>query len=1019
MRRVLIAAAAAWVISAAFPTWAQEVERAPVPTWVVASSAPAPSAPADEAPVRVLAVEDQVRFDDQGTHVYYGRRTQVQTEQGLPYVSTVSAVWNPSYETLQVHAVRIIRGDQVIDVLESQSFQILRRENNLESSMLDGRLTATLQPRDLRVGDILETAFTVHDTGGVLAPHREHIANVSSGLVIDQYRLRASWPFDQSFKVASMAPWADVRPKRVGPNWVFEIDASRLAPVRLPDDLPGRFMTTRLTQFTDFTDWSAASVLMSPLYERASVLEPDSPLKARIEEIRAANATPAAQAAAALRMVQDEVRYLALSMGDGGYVPTAADEVWRSRYGDCKGKTVLLLALLHGLGIEAEAAMVSTTNGDGLPERLPAMAWFDHVLVRAVIDGQTYWMDGAAVGDRTLEDLTPPPYRWALPVRPQGADFEPIIQPPLRTPSFETSTTLDASAGLDAEAPFTMDMVYYGDTALKMRRQMSAVTREQLQTSMAAAMKGKDETVKMETVDTRYDDAANAFHITMGGKARMSWVDGAGGGRVMGLSEASISIPYQDERTGLYAEYKDLPYALAHPFMNRTTIRIVLPNGGEGFRLEGGDQTIEDGGYRISRQATLNAGVADVVVTTTSLASELSAEDMALARTRSKALVETVLRLRAPAGYQATAADRARLDPGDDKVADLIERAERLSNSGDVVGALALLDAAVEAEPDNAEARRKRAAVRLDQRDYAGAKADYDHAVDLDPADVDAAVGQGLVASYEGRYPDAVVSFSVALRLDPSQTTALSGRGEAYYQIGRFDRSLADFRALKTMAPDDETGLWGELRALRRLGRGDEARTLIAAKLEDTPESYAALDQFITLGKADGRLREALPALDAGLTAAPDDFGLLSLRGEARAALNDAAGARADFTAMRRLAGGDPALMNNVCWSQAISGFDLDQALADCDVAAESGVAAFVDSRAMALLHLGRFDEAKAAYDQVLTTLPNLPASLYGRGLARQALGDTGGQDDLDRAKALDVDVGEDFEVFEARRPRP
>ena len=86
-------------------------------------------------------------------------------------------------------------------------------------------------------------------------------------------------------------------------------------------------MLPRIVQFTDFTDWSAASALMAPLYDQASVLEADSPLKARIEEIRAAQPTAAGRAAAALRLVQDEVRYLALSMGEGGYVPTAADEV--------------------------------------------------------------------------------------------------------------------------------------------------------------------------------------------------------------------------------------------------------------------------------------------------------------------------------------------------------------------------------------------------------------------------------------------------------------------------------------------------------------------------------------------------------------------------------------------------------------------------------------------------------------------------------------------------------------------
>lgn len=1018
MRRLLMAAAAAWVISVAAPTWAQEVERAPAPTWVVASTPSPRPAVADDAPIRVLSIDDQVHFDADGVHVYYGRRSLVQTAQGLSNLNNVTATWDPSSETVQVHAVRILRGDQVIDVLQDQSFQIIQRENNLESSMLDGRLTATLQPRDLRVGDILETAFTIHDTGGVLAPHQEDLVNANSGLKIDHYRLRASWPVSSPLRVEAAEPWADIHPRRIGGNQVFEIDARDLAPVRLPDDLPGRFRLPRIVQFTDFADWSGPSALMAPLYERASTLEAGSPLTALIEEIRAAQATPEARAAAALRLVQDEVRYLALSMGEGGYVPTAADEVWRSRYGDCKGKTVLLLALLHGLGIEAEAVLVSTENGDGLPERLPAMVWFDHVLVRAVIDGKPYWMDGASSGDRTLEDLTPPDYRWALPIKAQGAAFEPIVQPLLRTPGVETTTTLDATAGLDAQAPFTMDLAYYGGAALQMRRQMSAVTREQLQTAMTASVEDKNDAVKVETVDTRYDDDSNVFHILIGGKIRMTWVNGVGGGRVMGLPEVSVFISHQDERTGLLAQYKDQPYAISHPYMNRTSVRVLLPNGGEGFRLEGGDQTVEGGGYRVSRQASLNDGVVEAVRTITSLTPEITAEDMAQARTRAKAMVDTVLRLRAPAGYQATAADRARLAPGDDDVAELIERAENLSKSGDAEGALALLDTAVTAEPDNAEARRKRAEVRLYERDYAGARADYDHAVDLDPADVEAAVGQGRVALVEGRYPDAVVSFTVALRLDPTQTSALSGRGEAYYQLGRFDRSLGDYRALKTASPDDDSGLWGEARALGRLGRAEEARTQIAAKLEDTPESYAALDRLITLGKADGRLREALPALDAGLTASPDNFGLLSLRGETRAALGDAAGARSDFDAMRRLAGGDSALMNGVCWSQAISGFDLDQALADCDIAAESGVAAFVDSRAMALLHLGRFDEAKTAYDQVLVTLANLPASLYGRGLARLALGDTGGQDDLDRAKALDIDVGEKFEVFEARRPR-
>jgi len=1020
MKRILIALATAlataWALLAAAPVWAQEIERASAPAWVVALPAvESEPALADDAPIRLLAIDDQVRFDAQGIHTYYARRTQVQTRQGLPQVSTVSAVWNPAYETVQVHAVRIIRGDQVIDVLEGQTFQILQREDNLESSMLDGRLTATLQPRDLRVGDILETAFTVHDTGGILAPHREYMSNVNRGVVVENYRLRASWSPDQALKVASMAPWADVRPRRLGSDWVYEIEARHLAPERLPENLPGRFLLTRLTELTDYPDWSAPSTQMAPHYARASTLEEGSPLQARIDEIRGTYATDAARAAAALRLVQDEVRYLALSMGEGGYVPTAADDVWRSRYGDCKGKTVLLLALLHGLGIEAEAALVSTENGDGLPDRLPAMAWFDHVIVRAVVDGRTYWMDGTSVGDRGLEGLTSPSYRWALPVRAQGAVLTPIEQPPARTPTFAMLTEVDASAGLDAEAGMMVDLTYFGSAALQMRNQMSAITRDQLLTGMKASMEKEAQTIRVETADTRYDDDLNAFHLIVRGRLRMGWVDGAGGGRMLGLPEVAVSIPYQDERTGLFAAFKDMPYALGHPYMHQKTIRIILPGGGEGFRLEGADQSVEAGGYRIVRQTTLDDGVATAVLTTTSLASELSAADMERARVQSKSKVDTVVRLRAPAGYAATAADRARLDPGDDAAADLIERAEHLRDIGDTEGALALLDAAIEAEPDNTKAWRTRGGVRLIQRDYDGARTDFDHAVDLDPVDVDATVGQGRVASAEGRYAEAVVSYSVALRLDPSEVQALAGRAEAYYQIGRWDRSLADYRAFKTAMPSNDRGLYGELRALTRLGRTDEVRTLIGEELEDTPENYWALKQLFALGKQENRMTEALAALDAGLAASPDNFGLLSMRGEARAFAGQDDGARADFDTMRGLAAGDPLLMNNVCWSQGGSGFDLEQALADCDIAVSSGQAGVIDSRAIVLLQLERYADAKADYDQALSAAPNLSPSLYGRGLARLALGDAGGAEDLAKAKTLDVDAAEDFAVFEAR----
>ena len=996
---------------------AQDVERAPTPSWVRALVQDEPVPATDAAPIRILAMDQQVRFGPDGVDTYTIRRIRVQTAQGLGLLSTVNASWSPPRETLQVHGVRILRGDHVIDALDGQDFQTLRRENNLESSMLDGVLTATLQPRDLRVGDVLETAFTIHDDGGVLAPHLEMLEWLSSGYVIDHYRARVIWPADKAMRFQGVGSWADAAPRRTREGWELEIDRRDLQPPRLPDDLPARFYYDRIMQFTDFASWSEASAVMAPLYATAETLEAGSPLAAEIERIGAENPTQAGQAAAALRLVQDQVRYVALSMGEGGYVPATADNVWRSRYGDCKGKTALLLALLHGLGIEAVPALVSTRLGDDLDKRLPLVSWFDHIIVRAEIDGRTWWLDGTRVGDRDLSAIEPPAFHWALPVRTGATDLEAIVQTPSERATSEVTVTIDATQGLDAEGKVEMDVAMIGDAATSIRHRISTIPADQLQAMLMSSF-NSDDTLKVTSVDSRYDEAANTFHILVYGTTRMAWVSSAAG-RVMNLSETALFAPTQAERTELFASYKNEPYSNAFPYRTKLVSRIVLPGEGAGFRLEGGDQTVESGGYRLERTARIADGVAEVVMTTTSLTGEVSAADMAAARTRNKTLTNGSVRLRAPADYRATDADQNRLAAGDSDVDDLIARAKRLTDNGDVDGGLALLDAAIEKDPDNIKARHARGAARRVKNDMAGAREDFDHAVDLDPADVDSLLGQGQTALSDGRASDAVVSYSIALRLDPGNVTGLWGRAAAYYQIGRWERALEDYRALKTTAPDVGAGPYGELQALFRLNRLAEVRAIVDQRLEESATDSTALAAKVRLAKLEGKSSEALPALDAALGTAPDgsDF-LLLLRGQARVAAGDEAGARADFAAYRSAAGADPVDLNNLCWYEAVIGFDLDAALADCDAAiAAAGEAGFIDSRAMVLLHLERYAEARADYDQALAAEPRQMTSLYGRGLARLAMGDAAGVEDLEKARARDRDVTEDFDVFAARHP--
>jgi hypothetical protein len=61
--------------------------------------------------------------------------------------------------------------------------------------------------------------------------------------------------------------------------------------------------------------------------------------------------------------LQEEIRYVGIEIGIGGWQPHAATDVYRNRYGDCKDKATLLIAMLDAVGIRATWVLVDTHRG--------------------------------------------------------------------------------------------------------------------------------------------------------------------------------------------------------------------------------------------------------------------------------------------------------------------------------------------------------------------------------------------------------------------------------------------------------------------------------------------------------------------------------------------------------------------------------------------------------------------------------------------------------------------------------
>ena len=77
--------------------------------------------------------------------------------------------------------------------------------------------------------------------------------------------------------------------------------------------------------------------------------------------------------------VAQNIRYLGIYVGAGGFVPHDAQSILDNRYGDCKDHVVILEALLAAVGIDSSPALINSGTAFLLPT-LPTPGIFDHVI---------------------------------------------------------------------------------------------------------------------------------------------------------------------------------------------------------------------------------------------------------------------------------------------------------------------------------------------------------------------------------------------------------------------------------------------------------------------------------------------------------------------------------------------------------------------------------------------------------------------------------------------------------------
>lgn len=1035
---------------------------------------PTPSKLSKDAPIATLLRDYQARLQPDGTAFYVEIVTKAQTPQGLQMIGSVTVPWDPATQRLIIHKLKVLRDGKEIDYLTTgPGFLTLRRETKLEAATLDGTLTATTQIEGLEVGDSLDFAYTIEHTDPIMKGRVQADWPLNAG-PLHRAHLRVLWPASMKVGWRSLAHAPEMTVRTKG-DWT-EATLEREDPVDPipPMAAPYRYGRGPELQFGNFAGWSDVSALLADEFAEAEVSAAGSPLMEQAKSIAARISDPKARAEAALDLVQDKIRYVLLALNGGGLKPAGVDLTWTRRFADCKGKTVVLLALLKALDIEAEPALVSSGAGDGLDQRMPMLAAFDHVLVRATIGDRVYWLDGTRTGDHTLDKIRTPAFHWALPIRTAGGDLIKLEPQDLDQPETELSLHLDASAGLTLPSSAHAEMVERGDGAVGLNLQLANLSPANLDKALRDYWRKRYDYIEIKSVEAHFDAEAREERLTMDGMATLDWKTGGG-------YEIS-SVEYQKfDFQRPPGPDSDAPFAVNFPRFTRNIDTVILPYRGQNFSFIGEQVDEIDVGVHMLRHISIDKGVFTAETQTHAVMTEVPRAEAEAAVKRMSDLSKRAVRILPPYGASTPAERAALMSSSPESAEQYLSRGNAFLQGRKYDEALADFDKAVTLDPASSQALADRALTWAWKNDFAKSLSDADQALKLDSRQIVAYRAKGLSATRQEHWPEAIAAYSAALAInrtdifsltrrleaalrssdaktalqdaeaglaiDPGYMLFLDGKAVALVDLGRSEEALAAVRALVAAHPNNAEALVRAAHRLRRLGHDDEAGAAIdrAAARDPSAEMLLTRAEFASFANLDRGLADAQAALkldgksaqatvllaklnyQAGhfaealrwgtqaMQGNPNDMETLALIGGLHHALGQDPAAAADFARVRKEAGANPEALNDLCWNEATAGYDLPNALTDCDAALQAAPerSSIQDSRAFVLLRLGRNEEALAQYDAAVGHGAMHAETYFGRSIAERRIGQT---DAAERDRTLAIskkkDVADWFRLY-------
>lgn len=546
-----------------------QMTLSPIPSWVTpASVAPKTSTDSFGGHVRYHLFDQQSYVADEPHH-FYRLVKQANNVSGLEAASKLQISFNPAFQKLHVHTANVIRNGKLVYSLKADDIKLFSNEDELQKEMLSGRVSALVLLPGTRTGDVIDMQYSLMGANPIFGKRYSSSFDLGWSVPLDQGRVRVVIPKHRSVNYKTMgielSPTENKGPEQTELIWSLQ----NPTPIFDEEQYPFGYVRFPYVSVSEYENWAEVIEQQVPFYD-------DRTLPKDLIELvdqTLAGLSKEQQVMAALKIAQQEVRYLGLEYGINAFKPHSPTTVWNNRRGDCKDKTLLLISILQRVGIDAYPALVNTQYREGLINSIAAPNRFDHVITQVVIDDQSYWLDPTnSPQTGTLGNIAYHSFDQALVLKKGGTSLTAM---PLDSTDNNRTQVIEEITISDYTAPVQVRVtsVYQGKSAERLKSSFENNHLEKIQREYIQYYEKQfGHVLQWEPLSYHYDAVENRFEIN-----EFYVIDNFFKKKQDGINFSLAATAIKDYLNIPKAQKRNTPFYLGRPKYIQHQVKVHFP----------------------------------------------------------------------------------------------------------------------------------------------------------------------------------------------------------------------------------------------------------------------------------------------------------------------------------------------------------------------------------------------------------------------------------------------------------